>query len=103
MTIADSITKHGSCETATAQPSSQRQSVAWLLLCAALFGLGLYILANYLHALAWALVLAIALWPSYKRVAQRRSWLGLHIRPRGERRREDLWSQRFVAERTMRI
>ena len=73
MTIADSITKHGSCETATAQPSSQRQSVAWLLLCAALFGLGLYILANYLHALAWALVLAIALWPFYKRVVQRTS------------------------------
>jgi len=73
MTIADSITKHGSCETAKAQPSSQRQSVAWLLLCVALFGLGLYILANFLHALAWALVLAIALWPSYERVAHRTS------------------------------
>ena len=82
MTIADSMTRHGSCETATAQPSSQRQSVAWLLLCAALFGLGLYILANYLHALAWALVLAIALWPFYKRVVQRTSSrLGLQALP----------------------
>ena len=40
---------------------SWRESAAWLLLCTTLVGVGLYILANYLRALAWALVLAVAL------------------------------------------
>ena len=35
--------------------------------------MGLYILANYLRALAWALVLAIAIWPSYDRVCRQAS------------------------------
>jgi predicted PurR-regulated permease PerM len=73
MTIAESIRKHGSCETATVKPVSQRQSLGWLLLCAALFGLGLFILSNYVHALTWALVLSIALWPYYDRVVRRTS------------------------------
>jgi predicted PurR-regulated permease PerM len=47
---------------------SRRQSAAWLLLCIMLVGAGLYILANYLRALAWALILAVALWPLYERV-----------------------------------
>jgi predicted PurR-regulated permease PerM len=38
-----------------------------------LVGVGLYILANYLRALAWALVLAIAIWPSYDRVRRQAS------------------------------
>jgi len=33
-----------------------------------LVGVGLYILANYLRALAWALVLAVAIWPFYDRI-----------------------------------
>src|SRR5262245_33340068 len=47
---------------------SRRQSAAWLLLCTVLVSVGLYTLANYLRALAWALVLAVALWPFYDRV-----------------------------------
>jgi predicted PurR-regulated permease PerM len=47
---------------------SWRESAAWLLLCTMLVSAGLYILANYLRALAWALVLAVALWPLYDRV-----------------------------------
>lgn len=48
-----------------------RQSAAELLLSASLLGFGLFILANFLHALAWALVLAVALWPSYDRLYRR--------------------------------
>jgi hypothetical protein len=48
--------------------ASWRESAAWLLLCTMLVSAGLYILANYLRALAWALVLAVALWPFYDRV-----------------------------------
>ena len=55
------------------RPSTPRESGAWLALCAALLALGVYILWNFLHALAWALVLAIALWPSYDRVQRRAS------------------------------
>jgi predicted PurR-regulated permease PerM len=47
---------------------SWRESAAWLLLCTILVVFGLYILANYLRALAWALVLAVALWPFYDHV-----------------------------------
>jgi hypothetical protein len=56
----------------TESPSWQERA-AWLLLCGVLVGVGLYILANYLRALAWALVLAIAIWPSYDRVRRRAS------------------------------
>jgi predicted PurR-regulated permease PerM len=52
---------------------SRRQSAAWLLLCTMLVGAGLYILANYLRALAWALILAVALWPFYERVRRQTS------------------------------
>src|SRR5262245_17047476 len=52
---------------------SRRQSAAWLLLFIMLVGAGLYILANYLRALAWALILAVALWPFYDRVRRRTS------------------------------
>ncbi len=44
---------------------------ARLVLSLALFGLGLYVLQNYLRALVWALVLAIALWPLFERTAKR--------------------------------
>ena len=56
----------------TESPSWQERT-AWLLLCGVLIGVGLYILANYLRALAWALVLAIAIWPSYDRVRRQAS------------------------------
>ena len=44
---------------------------ARLVLSLALLGVGLYILQNYLRALVWALVLAIALWPLFQRTAAR--------------------------------
>jgi predicted PurR-regulated permease PerM len=56
----------------TESPSWQERA-AWLLLCGVLVGVGLYILANYLRALAWALVLAIAIWPSYDRIRRQAS------------------------------
>ena len=36
-------------------------------LSVALLGLGLYVLSNYLRALVWAVILAIALWPLFQR------------------------------------
>jgi predicted PurR-regulated permease PerM len=47
---------------------SQLQRLAWLALCLALVSVGGLVLSNYFHALAWALILAIALWPFYTRV-----------------------------------
>lgn len=43
------------------------QIAARVTLSAALLALGLYTLSNYLRALIWALVLAIALWPLFTR------------------------------------
>lgn len=61
---------------------SWRESVARLLLSTTLVVLGLYMLANYLRALVWALVLAIALWPLYDRVRQKMSpWAAKEILP----------------------
>ena len=45
--------------------------VARVVLAAALLALGLYILSNYLRALVWAGVLAIALWPLFDRARRR--------------------------------
>ncbi len=50
---------------------TRAQRWAWLLLCAALVGLGVYTLANYLRGLAWALVFSVALWPAYARIRRR--------------------------------
>ena len=44
---------------------------ARIALSAALFGVGVYMLSNYVRALVWALVLAIALWPLFERAAAR--------------------------------
>ena len=59
---------------ATAQPGTDSierapQRTARMVLAAALVVLGLWILHRYLAALAWAAVLAIALWPLYQRLA----------------------------------
>src|SRR5208282_6113766 len=51
--------------------SSGSQQAASLALCAALIVAGVYILSNYLRALVWALVLAVALWPAYDRLYQK--------------------------------
>jgi len=50
-----------------------RQNAAELALSAILLGVGVYILSGYLHALGWALVLAVVLWPSYDRLYRRAS------------------------------
>ncbi len=47
------------------------QSVARILLAVALLLLGLYILESFLRALAWAAILAIAVWPLYQRTQGR--------------------------------
>ncbi len=53
------------------------QRNARLVLVAALIGFGLWTIGNFLPALAWASVLAIAFWPLYER-AQRRWPPGRH-------------------------
>jgi len=53
------------------------QRNARLVLVAALIGFGLWTIGNFLPALAWASVLAIAVWPLYER-AQRRWPPGRH-------------------------
>jgi hypothetical protein len=53
------------------QISSGWQQAASLILCAALIVAGVYILSNYLRALVWALVLAVALWPAYDRLRRK--------------------------------
>lgn len=50
--------------------SAYSQRIARLVLAIALVGLGAWILHRFLAALAWAGVLAIALWPVYRRLAR---------------------------------
>jgi len=52
------------------EPSVYSQRIARVVLAIALVGLGGWILHRFLAALAWAGVLAIALWPLYRRVAR---------------------------------
>lgn len=52
---------------------SRSETIARLFLSATLVVLGLYLLANYLRALAWALVVAVALWPLYDQVQRKLS------------------------------
>ncbi len=51
---------------ATASPT--RQLVARSVLATAVVALGLWVLFDFLPALVWAVVLAIALWPAYSRL-----------------------------------
>ncbi|GJD95150.1 hypothetical protein OCOJLMKI_2360 [Methylobacterium iners] len=50
---------------------ARAQAIARLLLVAILTVLGLWILRPFLPALVWAIILAIALWPLYRRAARR--------------------------------
>ena len=54
-----------------ADANGTRQLAARLALSAALLCLGLYVLSNYVRALVWALVLAVALWPLFDRARAR--------------------------------
>ena len=47
------------------------QTAARIVLSLSLLAIGLYMLDNYVRALVWAVVLAIALWPLYERVRAR--------------------------------
>jgi len=58
--------------------SEGAQRVSRVVLAAGLGLLGLWILRHFLPALAWATILAIALWPLYRRAEQR-------VPPRGHR------------------
>lgn len=55
-------------EMANADGSTRQQRMARGVLTFGLFLLGLYTLQNFLPALAWAAIFAIALWPFYRRV-----------------------------------
>ncbi|GLS43198.1 AI-2E family transporter [Methylobacterium brachythecii] len=61
----------------TAPADDRGQAIARVALAAALLGLGLYVLSDFLRALVWAVVLAIALWPLYAK-AERRFPPGRH-------------------------
>lgn len=56
---------------ASLKDASWRQLGASALACALLIGAGVYILSGYLHALAWALIFAVAVWPLYTRFRRR--------------------------------
>lgn len=58
--------------------SSYSQRIARIALATAVVAVGLWILADFLPALAWAAVLAIALWPLYR-------WLLLLLPERSDR------------------
>ena len=58
--------------------SSYSQQIARIALATAVVAVGLWILADFLPALAWAAVLAIALWPLYR-------WLLLLLPERSDR------------------
>jgi predicted PurR-regulated permease PerM len=49
----------------------QGERVAWALLALLLTGLGLWTLREFLPALIWAAILAVAFWPSYQRATRR--------------------------------
>ena len=53
------------------------QNAARIALSLALIALGAYVLEGFLRALAWAVILAVATWPLYRRV-QRRVGTGRH-------------------------
>jgi predicted PurR-regulated permease PerM len=53
------------------RPAGRRQAIASSVLSLALLGLGLYTLRNFVAALAWAGIFAIALWPLYRSTQRR--------------------------------
>lgn len=55
----------------SARETDRLQALARAGLAIGLLGLGLYILSDFLRALVWAVVLAIALWPLFERARRR--------------------------------
>ena len=52
-------------------PPGRGQRIAWVVLAIVLTALGLWTLQEFLAALVWAAILAIALWPLYQRTRRR--------------------------------
>ena len=61
------------------EPTASAQRIARVVMATALVLLGLWILHRFLPALAWATVLAIALWPLYWRLARTSALRGHRI------------------------
>jgi predicted PurR-regulated permease PerM len=59
----------GGMQHSEAEPTASSQRIARVVVATVLVLLGLWILHRFLPALAWATVLAIALWPLYRRLA----------------------------------
>src|SRR5438552_16200616 len=53
---------------APAPPPASSQGLARIALATAIVGIGLWILRDFLAALVWAGVLAVAFWPIYRRL-----------------------------------
>lgn len=74
---AQDTTREAVAETVPAQTMEPPQDLSWrqliasALVCILLLAAGAYILSGYLHALAWALVFAVALWPLHQRFRRR--------------------------------
>lgn len=60
-------------ETISRNAQAQWHLAARILLSLGLLGAGLWMLSNYVRALLWAAVLAIAIWPLFKRTAAKTS------------------------------
>ncbi len=58
----------GGMQQSEAEPTTSSQRIARVVVATVLVLLGLWILHRFLPALAWATVLAIALWPLYRRL-----------------------------------
>ncbi len=71
--MARPVTEPAQAEMSARPPPDavRSQGAARVLLVLALSALGLWILHGFLPALAWAVVLAIALWPTYARLERR--------------------------------
>ena len=63
-TVAPGVVTHG-------EGNQRWQTAARIVLSLGLLAVGLYMLSNYVRALIWAVVLAIALWPLYERARRR--------------------------------
>ncbi len=68
-------------ETSGSMPVRQWRTAARTLLVVALLGLGIYMLQNYIRALVWAVVLAIAIWPLFDRTRKRAPRLPKDVLP----------------------
>jgi predicted PurR-regulated permease PerM len=77
-----SVALLGAADASSQAPDQRWQGAARLALSAVLLALGLYIVSDYLRALAWALVFSVTLWPLYARVRRAAPpWLAGELLP----------------------